>query len=501
MSLRLDKVASVTPQLALRIGGHGDSITQQCCSGIGLTAGQLTSAGGLMNISVSGFYGLPGYPFYIINCPNDEYNGLWTMGAGTNGTNLIANVAFPGSATPTPGVTLNGSSTTVVIPYISVDYDWLGWACQLSGGAIRRGIPYGHSGQKAAYCLNNISKSFAAGPSDVMTELSGTNDARQMVDTTPAGALLLAQTIFTVRKQAWDAILAAGRVPLVCTLPPLGSASAGWIANAAVFIRILNAMIREFCAKNKDYILVDFYKRLIDPLDANGNWLPNLSADGVHPIGPGAYLMGDELYKSMLNAGLLVYPPNLAPSSVGDSYGVSSAALQLLDNPLGVTTGVAATPPATGTCLGNWTLTYSGAGTCAGSTPASADGIGNNQLASVTPTGADTVQWNSIQYSNRLVGGETIFAACQVAIAGMINLKNFEFDLNLISSGLNALVSTGRAAGNVINNADKTVWLITPVIYVPAASDFSLSLRAWFSAGQAACTVKILRTAVWKIIS
>jgi hypothetical protein len=484
-----------------RISAIGDSITAGCNNNASIGAGGVTSAGALLAITTtSSHYGLPNAQFYLSGATQDEYNDLFTMGLTSDGYHTVANVPFAGSTT-SPATTTG--TIDMYLPYQSSDNDWLNWASQLSGGAFVRGIPMGFPGKTASYIQGKLGVVLKDLP-NAIAELSGANDLKTLVVGDSAATVTArANAIFATRKATWNLIIANGRVPIAMTNFPTRTGYTGWNINWNNCVLRINKLIREYCLSNRNIILCDAHKVLVDPTDVSGQYLAAVTSDGLHLNGNGAYLVGLELYNTLVAAGLNPRSPKCLPDSALESYTLSNVSLQLNDNPLGTGTAGTVTAPATGTAITGWTLTATGTtpATVAGSTPARSDGFGNDQQIIITPTAnTDGATLTGTNYTGKVNAGDILQGMCEITISGAAALKNVEFQLNTVSGGKSGLIASGRAVNNTLNQGDKTYTIITPAVMMPpAGSNVQPVIKFVFSGAQAACTVKIGRCAIWKI--
>lgn len=165
------------------------------------------------------------------------------------------------------------------------------WAHVLSGARLRIGA----IGATGGYTSTQIRATHlptvlaAVRPGDMVAVLAGTNDGSL---TTGRGGSET-QTNMTAM---YDAIRAAGGIPVVCTIPPVTGDD-----TATAATRIRYNLWLERTARTKGYLFLDFYSLLIDP--ATNGYTTGLNNDNVHPNGGGARKMGQL-------AATVLTPPN-----------------------------------------------------------------------------------------------------------------------------------------------------------------------------------------------
>jgi lysophospholipase L1-like esterase len=153
-----------------------------------------------------------------------------------------------------------------------------------------------------------------------------------VVDGAPAACAVLAgtngvasQSLATIAADLtamYTALLAAGTVPILCTIPPQNTLAA---ANSPVVT--LNSWIRAYAQQN-GLPLADFYAVTVNA--SNGEWKAGYSSDGVHPSEPGAEAMGIELAR-VITATWPAVSPDLPWDNL-DGRNMLSNGLLMLDS-------------------------------------------------------------------------------------------------------------------------------------------------------------------------
>jgi lysophospholipase L1-like esterase len=192
--------------------------------------------------------------------------------------------------------------------------NWLAWATMLSGGKITYGGLAATGGYTTAQVLATHLPTVLAAKPDACLVLAGTNDT---VASTP-----LATSIANLTSM-YAQLLAAGILPIACTLPPRTGATSG----DNTLRTQLNIWIVRY-ARTNGIPMVDFYGTLVDTATA-GSYLAALTADGVHPNGAGAKAMGQAMADSMATW-LSPVTPFLSQNNTDPALGLSNS-LNLTD--------------------------------------------------------------------------------------------------------------------------------------------------------------------------
>lgn len=201
-------------------------------------------------------------------------------------------------------ITIGGTAAQ----YVGSGY--LGLGVYLTKGRVILQRNAGISGNTTAQMLARIQADVIAYAPDWCLILGGTND-------TPATPL--ATTLANIQAMI-DALVAAGIMPILATIPPRDTSYHEAISK-------VNAGIKHLATIN-GLTCVDFYRALADPAD--GDWISGYTSDGIHPIGAGykvmAQVLADTLMTTVSQAtvyltGHLNDPINLIPNGVfiGDS--------------------------------------------------------------------------------------------------------------------------------------------------------------------------------------
>jgi lysophospholipase L1-like esterase len=433
--------------------------------------------------------GLVGSPFYMVNAAQEEYNGVYTMGANTvNGT--IANVVFPGSTTsPATG------TPVIYMPHKSTSADFLAYCVGLAGGALTRGLPLGWPGKVSSFIRNKMSLIYQDSP-DICLIVAGVNDVATYV----TGPTLITSTVNTAYANIIamaDDLIVKGVLPVICTITPIDNTRPGWNVSQQHAILKLNKLLREYCAGKRSVLLCDVYAVLVDPTSTTGNTKLNHTSDGLHWSGLGAWAVATELYNVLNARGLVSARPKILPMSTAESYGINSACLQINDNPLGTAQVGVVTAPATGTAWTGWTLSVLGTAAVAGSSPARADGFGTDQSIAITSQADnDGALFTGTNIAGRLVAGQKIFGVMEVSTAAVTALKELRFRLSIVAGGVPANCEAGYPSASIFMVGDKTYLLVTPVMYIPATANVQPIFSAKFN-GSGGATIKVGRVGIY----
>lgn len=472
-----------------KLAAIGDSITANCSSYVTPPAGNVTSVGSVMTVTVNSHLGLAGFPIIVASATQDEYNGVHSMGSGTTAT-VINNISFPGSVTsPATG------TPVVYMPHVSADTDWLGMCSWLTGGTISRGLPLGFPGKTTSYVASKLAWVYSDDP-DICVVMAGVNDMRQITGAGDIGTYVNAAYANVMSMAA--ALKANGILPIICTITPISNTVSGWSVSQQHGVLRLNKLLREHCANTRDMVLCDMYAATVSPVSTTGNWKTSYASDGLHPTGLGAYAMASELYSTLIALGIVARNPKLLPTSTAEDYGTNAACLQICDNPLGVNQAGTATAPATGTVWTGWTLARAGvASTVTGTVPARSDGFGYNQTVEVVSTAdGDGFTLTGTNFSGRVTTGQRIFAIAEITVASATALKQLSLHCNIVAGGVAANMLAGRSSSAVLDNTNKTYTIITPIVAAPGAMNVQPIITAKFS-GAGGALISVGRMAIF----
>ena len=191
---------------------------------------------------------------------------------------------------------------------------WFDYACLLSNQKMLRVVNAGVSGDNAAGVLARLQTDVIAYNPGWCAVLIGAND--QTISLT---------TWKTTMASIYTTLLAAGVMPVACTLTPR------W--DTAILQNQSQCEIIRYLAKKYSLPLVDFQKITINPATygtAGNTWLSGYSSDGTHPLQPAVRAMATE-FVAQVSPYLMPYPPPVANSNI-DPLNLFSNGLFLNDS-------------------------------------------------------------------------------------------------------------------------------------------------------------------------
>lgn len=182
---------------------------------------------------------------------------------------------------------------------------------------------YAVTGKTSLDVLNDQVPSAVADASEFVVVLCGTNDSKSASGvTTDPIQFTLAQSKTNITAIC-TAIVNAGKIPLLCTIPPLSWQNvATWKARA----EDLDAWLRSFADAN-GYPLIDMYDALVDR--SNGNLTAAYTSDNLHPNTTGARVMANRAITDAL--GRFSSVPQYLASSNTDRFNLLPNGLFLTD--------------------------------------------------------------------------------------------------------------------------------------------------------------------------
>lgn len=198
---------------------------------------------------------------------------------------------FPGSAYVAPksigrlGVRwgfMGDSITDSSLTWPTFGPQWWAVAASMSGGRFWPAVMAGVAGQTTTQMLARIATNFPVRSIDVGFILGGTNDVSQ--------AFPLATTASNITAMV-SYLRSIGVQPVLGLIPPR-AVSTGFQANVSA----VNAWIKKFGSKNAIPV-VDFFSVLVNL--PNGEYIPALTADGVHPTPAGHLLMAQKVISTL----------------------------------------------------------------------------------------------------------------------------------------------------------------------------------------------------------
>lgn len=314
------------------------------------------------------------------------------------------------------------------------------WTHLLSSGRLRFGGVFAHGGYTAAQMQTVYLPQVIAAKPAVCVICVGTNTTPTLTD------------IPTYIVPTWRALLAAGILPIIQTLPPKNTLVG---ANAYVATRFNARLIHE--ARKLGLPVYDVYAQLVDTgvgIAGSGGYLTTYNSDDTHPSEVGARVWAQGLVTLVNGIGLLrpVDPyVHSANTNTGDSTaypGLASNSVMLTD------TNSDGIPD-------NWAKSAGNAGdTCALSMVAGITG----QAMTITRQVAGTTTAVYVSNSFTLTAGHRYRFTCKVQTSG-------------VDAAYAAQISTtGGAGGNTTTTL--TGWGVR-LTNVAADHDVLFSIKTW----------------------
>lgn len=264
-------------------------------------------------------------------------------------------------------------------------------------------------------------------------------------------------------------------------------------------VQYYNERLRGFAAGNPGVEFWDFNSVMIGPTSSVGNPNTLMVRDGLHLSAYGAATLGQQVVAKKLAR----FGTSLAqlPNSIIDTMGNNSTVRNIFSNPLNQGTGgTLGSGGHTGTLPDGWAS--SGTPTAAFSTPARADGIGNDVQAVITASGASSLFLTYTGSTARITPGKKYVVEASLGIEAASNL----FSLSLINQVFNGATTYSYGHGIATQSAVSGDTLIpapnltlrSRVFTAPTGFTYtglSLTFTARF-AGAGSATVRLGRFAV-----
>lgn len=306
-------------------------------------------------------------------------------------------------------------------------------------------------------------------------------------------------------KQIIDKYIGLGKTVVLVTVLPVGTSNAN-AANTTFQTRLSELRRLQLNYSRPGLITVDGYLDSIDPSNANGCSLANMTGDGTHPTAKLARLIGTRVYNAINGKQPF---PDIRAVSAADNYATHASSNQLLNAGWAGTGGTNGSANFTYTSVpAGMKVDYGGSitsGTVTGA--ARSDGFGYDaNIASCVCGGAATPRVGSLTIpAGSYAVGDEIITVCEVTISGDPgNIKGVYAALqqNHTTQGNGyayALASSSTAADFGV--ADGTYLLVTPPMKVITGVNY-LAYNAIVDVGAAGTitNIKFGRLAVYKNI-
>ena len=388
-------------------------------------------------------------------------------------------------------ITANGAQTQPTFASFD-DRCFFEWANMLSGHNWRVLRNAGIAGQTSLQILARVqSDVIAYGPSacDVM---AGTNDFTNGI---PAS-----QTIANLA-QIYSQLRSAGIYVRAWAITPRPALSAAFQAS----ILTINKWIKEFCAAEPGCEFLDAFAALVSPSSTTQAMIATYTDGALHPYNAGAFAIGQALAPQFSRWPLIA---SLYPSSASDDLSVNNAAPNVSANPLmlgsgGTFTG-AGSAGGSGTVPSQWTVVIPSGWTVVASTPARADGFGNDLQVVITATGAGTLNlqslWQSWSGTNAggLALGDSYSVVGEYNMTSPVNVGQLSLGMTSNGQPTNSPVNLGGNMQPLPQAATTQKYsIVTPVVTISSGSTYLLQGTIKFTAAGSA-TIRLGRAAAYR---
>lgn len=437
---------------------------------------------------------------------------LTAIGGDVDYTPLQASSIVP---TPRGGAMLaaDGNSITALAgaPTTSqlaptADSGWLNWGLAFAGQSIRwvdNQAVSGHTiNQRTAQLQNWVPTTIA----NTLVFLEGTNSIAGYVTAGNSDAVA-AQLAWADMQAYLSAVRSFGKFKQIIlpTCTPRGSSAS---RNAAH--DWFNRKLRDLCSNDSFYLLVDFWRVVVDPtstaMSARANYLR--SDDNLHPTPKGCRAMGKAFATSV--SGLSLPTSNLLPTSAL-TRAIDSSSSVINSNPtfIGGNTG-SLLNGATGAVKAGWRAgIVSGTATAVASVGADDEGYGGSQILTVSGAASGTICGIIINATEALTYaaiGDFLKGIAKAKWSGASGVKAIYVRVSTVtdqSYSVDGFASTtATATVSDYDNADMTdnLVMVTPAIKFPGnvAPNTILSMGVYvlFGAASGAITLTVSRGAL-----
>jgi lysophospholipase L1-like esterase len=375
---------------------------------------------------------------------------------------------------------------------LSRDLDWgyFSWTQALLGAPFQLVANAGVSGNRTDQMLARMSDATAYSPDWCFVQ-GGINDITY--GTTAA-------QIVTNLKSICSQMAAQGINVVLLTVAPNTQ-----VAGNSTKVQQINQALREWIngGGGKGIVFVDTYAAMVNPTATTGALATGMSDDSLHPSAKGAKAMGQAIANALQ---YLLPSRNFLPSSAGESYDIDNTSKQILANPLMAAGGGAPTGTgASGSLPTGWSGSTGGSGASSAvfSTPARADGFGNDAQVVVSGAAASSsVNIRQTGLVGRLAIGDTVYACGEITVSGASDVRQINIGGNVtidsVTTSFNALEASGST------NYDQTAVTLrfrTNDITLTGASISSVQFIAsvtFGTSGTGAATIKFGRCGLYK---
>lgn len=455
--------------------GIGDSLRGRGNYSTTLTG--ITHVNGIATTaSASGHAQYPGSAVLIGNCDQAGFNGLKTV------LERISSTSFTFACDPTLPASATGTNIVAVNQELINDRDHFEIANASLGAPFYHFLNAGVSGEDTT----EIAARFDAQilpyilPGDIVAICGFINDV------IGAGADGNLPAVIATAKTNYLAMItkirAAGSVPLLETCVPYNTDASSWTLARSIAVCTFNAWLKEICNDTyQDCLLLDVYRIVTDKI--TGDFLTSpfdyAAADNLHPTAFAEQRIAAEL-ELLLTP--FVHPRSPYSVNALDTWDTDPTSKQICPNPLMQGTGGTATTAGSGSgsitltenVPDDWTLTWTrngAGGSCTVTTPARADGVGNDLSVVVVATAAndavDIVQTD--QLHERVSPGDRIYAECFLKVSAMtaVSIVQFGFEWEHESVTYTVPRSVSSSGSGALDDDYDTVQLTRDLIVPP----------------------------------
>jgi lysophospholipase L1-like esterase len=305
----------------------------------------------------------------------------------------------------------------------STNLSWWDWGSSLVAGGPPMDVVYnaGIGGNTTAQMQARLQTDVLAYSPGYATLWGGTNDGWLSASDVDASYQRMVQMIQTMN--------AAGIYVFVISETTSNAKGTTFPALVAYY----NDKLRQYCAQSSGCEFWDFNRLVVDPALATGYNKSTMLYDGVH-LGPlGASTCG----KQEVAARLARFKTNLCTlvHSQVDTQGVNANSRNIFSNPLMLGSGGTPGSGNSGTLPNSWTGATSASVAAAYSTPARADGIGNDLQAVYTATGSGTHFTTQTGTFSRIVPGQRYVIEAALKLTSAVNVSGVSLTVSMFQGG------------------------------------------------------------------
>lgn len=378
--------------------------------------------------------------------------------------------------------------------YKWMDYGYWTWANLLLDSPFRLLNNGGIAGQTSEEILARVQTDVLDYSPDWCFFLASINDV--------AGGLTPEQTIAN-QQAAITQMVNAGINVCVMAIGPYTAN-----ANATKHVHRVNRAMAEFCAETSGTIFVDTYAEMVNPTSATGAIASGMSDDALHLSPKGARAWGQAIADALSPH---IKSTVLLPSSMSESYLVSTDEYQLLDNPLFTgSAGTASGVGASGTAADDWTFGIaSGSATTVGSVAArtvAADGdaIGNNQVLTISAASSGALV-NLRLIPNLLAlasTGSTVYLVGHIQLENPVDVAYVRAAIFITVAGVSYQVRVMENSDGTYDNTGFSFKFRTAEFVIPEGSVTTFQCRAdigFGTSGAGSAVLKLGRAGLYQI--